>query len=239
MSHPLIQLTPHAWYLPHDPDQARVQPAIGVIVSEAGTILIDAGNSPQHARHLVDALNASGAPPVSQVIYTHFHWDHIFGAQVFNVPILAHETCRQRVEKYIAQPWSAEYVASMVAKNNRSSYAYKRMGELIHDWAAFEIRPPTDVFSEKKMTFDFAGLPVELEHVGGHHTNDSTVVRVEDVVFLSDCVYPLETKGFDFDMIQRFIDEDHAHYVLGHSAKVDQAGLRAKLDEWRIREGQP
>ena len=79
----LIQVAQNVWIFPRDEDPNRFQPNVGVIVGGGQTILVDGGNSPRHARRVLLALHDVNAPPVSYVIYTHSHWDHVFGTMVF------------------------------------------------------------------------------------------------------------------------------------------------------------
>src|SRR5690606_14878150 len=81
MTEELQQISEHVWVYPHNPNDT--QPNVGVIVTEQHTVLIDAGNSPRHARRILGELWRINAPTVTHVIYTHYHWDHTFGAQIF------------------------------------------------------------------------------------------------------------------------------------------------------------
>ena len=90
----LIQVAQNVWIFPRDEDPNRLQPNVGVIVADGHTVLVDAGNSPRHARRILLALDDVKAPPISHVIYTHSHWDHVFGAMVVGAPDMAHELCR-------------------------------------------------------------------------------------------------------------------------------------------------
>ena len=74
----LKQLTEHTWLLPHNPDENAVQSSIGVITAQNESLLIDAGKSPRLARQIKAELARNNLPPVSQIIYTHHHWDHIY-----------------------------------------------------------------------------------------------------------------------------------------------------------------
>ena len=56
---------------------------IGFVVGERSVAVIDPGGSLAVARALRDALRARTSLPVSHVILTHFHPDHVFGASVF------------------------------------------------------------------------------------------------------------------------------------------------------------
>jgi hypothetical protein len=113
MDDELIALAPNVWLLPcdDDADAGRVQPAVGIVCSATQTVLVDAGNGPAHARRIRAALDRIAAPPLRCVIYTHHHPDHVFGAQLFGVPAIAHELGRALVAELAARSWSREALA--------------------------------------------------------------------------------------------------------------------------------
>jgi glyoxylase-like metal-dependent hydrolase (beta-lactamase superfamily II) len=222
---PLIQLTDHVWMYPPAPEKLQLQPSIGVIITGSQTVLYDAGNSPAHAHLIQKALHQIHAPPISYVIYSHVHWDHIFGAQMFTntAEIVAHQTCYRRVQESAAQPWSAAYLAQLSEERPGMKFVYDLMGKLIVDWDGFEVVVPTMVFDEPKYTLPLDGVTLELEHVGGAHSDDSTVLRVleERVMFLADSHYPPGGVGkTDVEMVKRFRAEHQAVYVDGHNGVV-------------------
>jgi hypothetical protein len=49
----LEHLTGRVWLYPHDPDPDAVRPSVAVIADDRGSVLIDAGNSPEHARDIL------------------------------------------------------------------------------------------------------------------------------------------------------------------------------------------
>jgi glyoxylase-like metal-dependent hydrolase (beta-lactamase superfamily II) len=214
-------------YPPH-PDRRQVQPSIGVISAGKQTILYDAGNSPRHARAVISAVRAHGLPPVSRVIYSHFHWDHIFGASAYNAPVLAHQRCEYRLREYAARPWGPDYLRAAMKERPSLTWSYGALLKNIDDWNDFRVVLPTEVFDESAMILDCDGLTLELEHVGGQHSDDSTILRVLDerVMFLADCFYapPSSARNpdatLDQAMIARFAAEKMDAYVDGHYGRL-------------------
>src|SRR5437868_5520460 len=104
----LEYLAGQVWMYPVSPEPDTVQPNVGVLRTKDRTILVDCGNSPRHARRIMGELAASAFPPVDTIIYTHHHWDHVFGAQIFNgAQIIAHEACAAHLDQSAARPWNA------------------------------------------------------------------------------------------------------------------------------------
>ena len=223
MESTLKQLTEHVWLLPHHPDQSAVQSCIGVITTQNESVLIDAGNSPRLARKIKTELIRNNLPPVSRIIYTHHHWDHVSGACEVDVPVTAHIICKAILEVESRKPWGMEYLNKEIQREPRLTISYSARAKSIEDWGAFRIVVPEEVFETEKI-IHLDRLTLELEHVGGEHADDSIVVRIpeEGVMFIGDCYYPppLHLRKPDsapsLDMLRRLQNDDYNLYVEGH-----------------------
>ena len=70
----------------------------GFVVTPAGVVVIDALGSPALARELLAAVARITPLPVTHVLVTHYHADHIYGLQVLHeagARIVAHEKARE------------------------------------------------------------------------------------------------------------------------------------------------
>jgi glyoxylase-like metal-dependent hydrolase (beta-lactamase superfamily II) len=182
-------------------------------------------------------------PPVSRIVYTHHHWDHIYGACEFGVPVTAHTLCKAILEEEARKPWGIEFLEREIKRNPKLETSYNARAKSIEDWAAFQIIVPEEVF-EKKATIDLDGFAIELEHVGGIHAEDSIVVKVpqEGVMFLGDCYYPppLHLRVGDpvpsFEMLRRIHNPAYHLYVEGHDKQfthVELLHFLRQIDERR------
>ena len=238
MENKLTQLTEHIWLFPHDPDPNAVQSSIGVIATSNESVLIDAGNSPRLACQLKTELLRCHLPPVSRIIYTHHHWDHVYGACEFGVPVTAHIICRNILEEESKKPWGIEFLNEEIKRNPKLAVSYNARAKSIDDWSAFQIIIPEEVF-EKEEIIDLDGLAIELEHVGGEHAEDSIVVKVpqEMVMFLGDCYYPPplhlreEDSAPSFEMLRRLQNSAYDLYVEGHDKPFTRVELLKFLEE--------
>lgn len=225
MSDELVPIADRIWLFPAESGNGTVQPNVGVIVTDTGSVLVDAGNSPRHARRILRALAARDLPPVSYVIYTHHHWDHVFGAQVYVAPVIAHDVCHDLLVERAARPWSTAYIEDEIRRNPAAEPIYAAIDRAVDDWQGFRVVLPTLTFTHR-MTLETGGLSIGIEHVGGQHAPDSVVVRVPDagVLFVSDCFYkptPL-TRTADstlgYALIERFLaDEAIRLFIDGHT----------------------
>lgn len=238
MISPLTQLSEHVWLLPHNPDESAVQSSIGVVATRNECLLVDAGNSPRLARKLKTELVRCNLPPVTRIIYTHHHWDHVYGACEFGVPVTAHKLCRTILRQEAKKPWGREYLNEEIKRNPKLRLSYRARAKNIEDWKAFRIVVPEDVF-DTVTSIQLDGLVIELEHLGGAHAEDSIVVKIPEdgVMFLGDCFYPppLHLRGPDsapsFDMLRRIQSSIYDLYVEGHDKPFTRRELLAFLEE--------
>jgi glyoxylase-like metal-dependent hydrolase (beta-lactamase superfamily II) len=238
MEFQLTQLSEHTWLLPHNPDVRAVQSSIGVVATLNESLLVDAGNSPRLARKLKTELVRCNLPPVTRIIYTHHHWDHIYGACEFGVPVTAHTSCRSILEKEAKKPWGVEYLRKEIRRNSRLRLSYEARAKSIEDWGAFRIVVPDEVFDQER-SIELDGLAIELEHVGGKHAEDSIIVKVpqDGVMFLGDCYYPppLHLREPDsvpsLTMLRRLQSSAYNLYVEGHDKPFTRAQLLEVLQE--------
>lgn len=237
MTEALVQIAPNVYIFPRDENPERVQPNVGIIVAGRQTVLIDAGNSPRHARRIMIALDDIQAPPVRQIMYTHSHWDHVFGAMVFGAPAAAHELCRKQLAELSSKPWSHSYVQEEIQRSPAREAALRAMSRAVEDWRNFRVVQPEVIFSQS-LTLYFEGVTLELEHVGGAHAPDSVVARLPEqrVLFLGDCYYlpPLHLRRpedtLDFAMLRRLVSDAYDWYIDSHGQPMSRAEIQ-KLAE--------
>lgn len=71
-----------------------------VIIGEQGVILVDTGSTDEIGRHLAKVIAKITPKPVTHIINTHHHGDHVLGNIAFpGAEILSSEQCKALVEK--------------------------------------------------------------------------------------------------------------------------------------------
>lgn len=95
---------------------------IGFVVGESSVAVIDTGGSPAVGERLRDAIRETTGKPVSVVINTHMHPDHVFGNAAFaGIPVAGHrnlerafatraDTFRQRLAEVLGEEEAARTV---------------------------------------------------------------------------------------------------------------------------------
>lgn len=226
----LLPLSDHVWVYPNDPDADITQPGVGVIMAGGATVLVDAGNGPRHARWLRSALRALNAPPVRYLIYTHHHWDHTFGAQVWTgATVIAHTRCRSLLqERFGSQLWSPMRVEEEMRLNPDREPFLRMLVRAVGDWQSFEVVLPHLTFAGQ-LSLILDDVTVNLAHVGGQHAPDSITVAVDDVLFIGDCYYPPPQSANSSDdsldkmMVRALLEQKARYYVEGHHQPMTRA----------------
>lgn len=102
-----------------------------VIIGDEGVVLIDTGFSDEIGRHLKKAIASITKKPVTHVINTHNHGDHILGNSAFeSAIIMSSDKCRQSMEK-AGYEWIAllESITGQRFPNTRPVVAEKSYAE--------------------------------------------------------------------------------------------------------------
>jgi alkyl sulfatase BDS1-like metallo-beta-lactamase superfamily hydrolase len=69
-----------------------------ILEGEDGVVVFDTGDSYEHGKAMLAAFRAHSTKPIKAVIYSHYHFDHVFGCKAWveaadeDVQIIAHES---------------------------------------------------------------------------------------------------------------------------------------------------
>src|SRR4051812_38755830 len=99
----LTKISEHVyWMPPGEPDR----PSLCAVVGARRTLMLDAGSSDAHALQFLDGLAARDIPSPQQIVLTHWHWDHVFGAAAFGVSVIAHIETAKELARLATYDWS-------------------------------------------------------------------------------------------------------------------------------------
>lgn len=215
------RISEHVWWMPPGPPD---RPSLCAVVGERWTLALDAGSSRAHTRAFLDGLPSHPRA----VVYTHAHWDHVFGGVEVGGIVVAHRLTVPKLEELAARDWSDEGIAD---------YRYAAdIKEELPSPRVIEVARPDVVFDDA-IDFDLGGVTVHVEHVGGDHCDDACVAFVapDAVLFLGDATCPSPDGIFTVakakPLFERVLAFDPRLVVEGHHDLVTtQAELRTFLD---------
>ena len=147
----------------------------GLIVGPEGVVLVDALGSPAAARAALVAIRKLTDKPLTHVILTHYHADHVYGLQVFKAAgatIVAHQLGREYLfSATAAQRLQASIEAGLVEPDTH----------LV----------PADVWIDGETKLHVAGLDLLLLPVGPAHTREDLAIwlAADKLIFAGDLVF--------------------------------------------------
>ncbi|WP_433745865.1 MBL fold metallo-hydrolase [Falsibacillus pallidus] len=227
--HSINKIGKRFWYI--TPISETDRPILGMVVGDNKTLMIDAGNSEDHARYFVNELFQREVPNPDMVVLTHWHWDHIFGLSALsNTVSVAFKGTKKEMEKLIPLSWSDEAIDARVKEGTEIEFCAKAIKKEFTDHRNIKIVLP-DLTFEKRVEIDLGGVTCIVQHVGGDHAADSVVVYIkeEKILFLGDCIYPdifSEKENYTIKQTLRLFDElekfDADTYILSHQKAISK-----------------
>jgi len=147
------------------------------VVTPAGVVVIDALGSPALADRLMAEIRKITPLPVTHVIMTHYHADHIYGLQAF----------KAQGAHIIAQRAALEYINSDTARL-RMIASRKDLAPWIDESTHLV---PADEWIDGPRDLVVGGVLFKLQPVGPSHTPEDLVVYLpqEKVLFAGDLVF--------------------------------------------------
>src|SRR5215472_386742 len=179
-------------------------------------IAIDAGTRPDFAKGAYEALQAyaPGLPPLTTVLVTHAHWDHVGGHSYFrglnpHPRFYGRENYREDFEQQI---------------NGPGVFGKQFFGERFSTGDVFSYRPDTTI--DKRTELNIGGSKFELIPVRGGETHDAMLIYLPDekVMFMGDVIMPYlgapfyeegDVQGL-LDAIDVIVSRNPQHLLHGH-----------------------
>jgi glyoxylase-like metal-dependent hydrolase (beta-lactamase superfamily II) len=185
------RLHERVWLFPTD--DKGIQPNVGIVRGDKQTVLIDAGSSPRHARMMMTEMAGLDFPPIDTVIYTHHHWESVFGAVAYNATsVIAHETASHALRQMASRTWSAQSLREESQRLPHLEARNANIQQAVGDWRDFRVVSPSLYMTQRLQIHLAPDFTLDILHAGGQHADDCLIVRLPSagIVFLGDCLYP-------------------------------------------------
>lgn len=149
----------------------------GFVIARDGVVVIDTLGSPALAQRLLDKIAQVTSKPVTHVLVTHYHADHIYGLQAF----------KARGAQIIAHRTALEYLNSETAQQRLDASRTD-----LAPWVDDQTRlVAADRWLDGPATLELAGTRFVIEPVGPSHTPDDLAIYLpeERVLFAGDLIF--------------------------------------------------
>lgn len=204
----LEKITERIYFMEHTEETDR--PALGLIIGDNYSLVVDAGASPRHAKEFQAEIEAMKVPPVKYLVLTHYHWDHVLGLSEWNMATIAHIATEEQVDRYRNMKYDDASLEQAKSKGIYSEFSIGCIKKEIEDREHFTVGK-IDAFYNDCMKIDLGGTTCILRHIESPHTNDTTILYVpeEKTMFLGDCIYGGTKDGiyyYDPEKLSHMID---------------------------------
>ena len=217
----LQKLSNRLFYLP--PVQQADRPILVAIVGDDQTLLIDAGNSSNHAKLFKEQL-ASYHVTGDILALTHWHWDHIFGLNEMDMPSIANNMTYEKIRELQKLSWEDKELDERVEAGIEIPFCADAIKLELRNDRDIIIPNPTIIF-EGQIKLNLGGVTCIIEQIGGDHSADSNLLYIpeEKMLFLGDCLYAnlyADKWHYTIEKISKLLDNiksyDAEIYFLSH-----------------------
>ncbi len=200
-----------------DPYRSPVFGNVTVIITDRDVVVVDAGSSPRAARRIIGKIRELTDLPVSTLVNTHGHEDHVLGNQVFveaypDIQLVARTGTRDYLESgrvqarvrafsraMAAAQEAGEYEAARVARRGLNGdaqvaehlrrYYQRDIYAVRNEYRDVRVVAPQRVF-EGRMVLERPGRTIELLDLGFGKAGSDVVVFIpeERLVIAGDIV---------------------------------------------------
>lgn len=223
----LHKLSDSIYYLSNQNEKER--PTLGLVCGDKYSLVIDAGNSVQHARDFLNEIEKLNVPPVEYLVITHAHWDHFLGMNEYNATIIVNSLTDQLLNTWRSYSFDDHSLQEYVDAKKMDSLCVEIIKNEVPNRDVFKLNS-SDIVFDGSLVLDLGNKICVIERIRSTHTDDSTVVYVPDekAIFLGDSIYST-TKNSLFHykksnlepMIEDIQKFDASHFIVGHESICD------------------
>jgi glyoxylase-like metal-dependent hydrolase (beta-lactamase superfamily II) len=224
------------YYMSNQDENDR--PTLGLVCGDESSLIIDCGNSTQHAKDFLLAIDKLNVPPIKYAVITHAHWDHFLGMNEFDATVIVNSETNKLLKVWQSYKFDDSSLQTYAETKLMNDTCIEVIKADIPNRESFHLKA-SDIIFENTLTINLGNKICVLEKINSTHSPDATVVYIPDekVIFLGDSVYGT-TKNSLFHykqslllpMIEDIEKYDAKAFLLGHESICD---LEEMTTFWR------
>ncbi len=183
---------------------------VAFLVTDEGVLVVDSGTKPSHGDAILEEIAKLTDKPVKYLIFTHYHMDHVLGAQRFpeEVTVISHENLPGNQKDFNGpnlKKMVEETYPARIAEAEKKLESLEGAGEEELAAAAKDVEQLKATLAEAKeivlvypdrtysdeMTITIGGHEIRLIYPGAAHTSGNTLVYFVDLraVHMGDMLF--------------------------------------------------
>ena len=187
----LKKLTDRVYYMEHKESGDR--PTLGLVIGDKYSLVIDGGNSKSHAESFLKEAKKIATSEIKYLVITHWHWDHIVGANYMNLINIVNGVTNEKLNTLRDLKWTNSALEERVKNGQEIEFCLEHI-KIEHPSDDREILIPTcDIIYDEFLKIDLGGVKVFVEHISSDHSNDNSIVLIEEqnktTAFVGDSLY--------------------------------------------------
>ncbi len=214
-----VRVSEHVYVIPDG--RVNLVPNIGIIVGTRATLVVDTGMGPRNGQVVLRELAKVSKNAQLYLTTTHFHPEHVTGAQAFPTSTIVIRPAVQQEEVAQKQP---EFIHNFSQRS-------PEVKALLQD---VKPRAPDIVF-DREVKLDLGGVTARLLWLGAAHTRGDSFIFVEEdgVLFTGDVVvnrfFPIfpdaDANGKNWLVILNQLEALHPRTIVPGHGEVSEAAL--------------
>jgi glyoxylase-like metal-dependent hydrolase (beta-lactamase superfamily II) len=203
----------------------------GAIVLDDEIVMVDSGMMHLKSAVAKEFLASKFGLPISKILLTHHHSDHVLGAQAFEpMSFISSSQTREICEAALDSHWSSEELKAWAEESKETR------PDLWESFKTVRVLIP-DITFDEELKF---GKDIVFRHIGGHTAGSSiVVVEPEHILFIGDLLF---NKSFPYagdgscdpdrwiSGLQEIIADDYEKVVPGHGPLCGSEGIVEQME---------
>lgn len=219
--------------------EATDRPRLGFVRGSKFSLMIDAGNSKEHAQEFLNELKKLDLPSPDFVILTHWHWDHVYGLHALKTISICTESTQSKLIEMSGWEWTPIAMAKRLESGEDIEFCDVHIRVEYPDLSKIIVKKADLTFMDR-LTLDLGQKEIRVMRLPNSHAPDSCVVLIPEdkILFLGDIIsedfhhgaphYDRTSLGA---LIRALEEIDFNTAIHGHTEIFSKVELMSYLDE--------